>query len=500
MRILRHSLTAIAVVILFSAFPQAAHAKRAEWVSHRPIDSRYYIGIGSCEKKDHTDDFRLVAENEALFDLSSEISVNISGSFMEKTMERTGLSKQDIRMEIQTTSKARLQGHQMVDEWEDRKRYWVYFRLSKKEYTQMQQRERERARAASLDMLQKAFAEKERGQFISALRFYFEALSRIQYFIGDNLQANLQGSEVFLYNEIYAGIQRILADISLSADRERMPGLDGRPLADPLVVRGMVKSPTGALSGIANMPVRYATPWRENDPYYVTTTDENGAARYSMPMVTGVDHGKSVKVVMDVDSLAPQVKPGAFFNAILSKVNIPQTSIALNIYNDEGTFRWRREFEGRKVVVLSAYEAGQSKDQWYKIHDELTNFIQEMGGTLVPADNMPGMAQIVRFSQTPDQTWDVTVSEAVDLVFVMAARGKLNRRENAKNPFGEDVQFAGEIRTVAQKKGKVYFQDRYRGTGGWNPMGAEMAMDVLALHVFKRWKAQYYKNMDQGPQ
>ncbi|MBW1891239.1 MAG: LPP20 family lipoprotein, partial [Deltaproteobacteria bacterium] len=472
---------------------------QAPWVSHRPIDSGYYIGIGSCDKKAHADDFRLMAENEALFDLSSEISVNISGSFMEKTMERTGLSAQDIRMEIQTTSKARLQGHQMVDEWEDRKRYWVYFRLSKKEYTQMQQRERERARAASLDMLQKAFAEKEKGQFISALRFYFEALSRIQYFIGDNLQANLQGSEVFLYNEIYAGIQRILADISLSADRERMPGLDGRPLADPLVVRGMVKSPAGA-QALANMPVRYATPWRENDPYYVTTTDENGAARYAMPIVTGVDHGKSVKVVMDVDSLAPQVKPGAFFNAILSKVNIPQTSIALNIYNDEGTFRWRREFEGRKVVVLSAYEAGQSKDQWYKIHDELTNFIQEMGGTLVPADNMPGTAQIVRFSQTPGQTWDVTVSEVVDLVFVMAARGKLNRRENAKNPFGEDVQFAGEIRTAAQKKGKVYFQDRYRGAGGWNPMGAEMAMDVLALHVFKRWKAQYYKNMGQGPQ
>ena len=469
----------------------------AEWVSHRPIDPGYYIGIGSCEKKDNADDYRLVAENEALFDLSSEISVNISGAFMEKTMERTGLSEQDIRMEIQTTSKAHLQGHQMVDEWQDRKRYWVYFKLSKKEYAQIRKKEREKAREASLDMLQKASAEKERGQLVSALRFYFEALSRIQHFIGDNLQANLRGKEVFLYNEIYVGIQRIMADSSLSPDRERMPGLIDRPLAEPLVVRGMVKKTDGGKSIIAGMPVRYAAPWREQDPYYATSTDENGIARYTIPMVTAADHGQSVRVVMDVDSLAPEVKPGAFFYAILSKVNIPQTSIVLNIYSDEGTFQQRSEFEGRKVVVLSAYATGESTSQWAKIHDEVTNFIQEMGGTSVQANNMPGAAQIVQFSQTPGQPWDIALPASVDLVFVMAARGKLTTRENADNPLGEDVRFAGEIRTVVQKNGKPYFQDRYKGAGGWNPMGEEMAMDVLALHVFKRWKAKYYQNLGQ---
>ena len=56
MRVLRHLITVLAVVGLFSAFPQAVHAKKAEWVSHRPIDSRYYIGIGSSEKKDNKDD------------------------------------------------------------------------------------------------------------------------------------------------------------------------------------------------------------------------------------------------------------------------------------------------------------------------------------------------------------------------------------------------------------------------------------------------------------
>ena len=147
------------------------------------------------------------------------------------------------------------------------------------------------------------------------------------------------------------------------------------------------------------------------------------------------------------------------------------------------------------MAVLSAYAAGQSAAPWNKIHDEMTNFIQEMGGTPVQAGNAHDAEQIVRLSQARVIPWELSLPETVDLVFVMAAKGKLSPRENADNPFGEDVRFAGEIRTVAQKNGKSYFQDRYKGAGGWNPMGEEMAMDVLALHVFKRWKAKYYQNL-----
>jgi hypothetical protein len=487
----------LAFIMLFSVFPHAVCAKKAEWVAHRPVDPRYYIGIGSCVKKNHTDDFRLVAENEALFDLSSEISVDISGTFMEKTIERTGLSEQDIRMEIQTTSRARLTGHEMVAEWEDRKTYWVYFRLSKDKYAFLQRKERTKARDASLDMLQKALLENEKGQPISALRFYFEALSRIQDFIGDNLKANLRGKEVFLYNEIYAGIQRILADTSLSARRRQVPGLDGHPLADPLMVRGMQKQRDGSQSAVPGLPILYAAPWRESDPDYIVATDANGVARYTLPMVTMADHGQSVRARVDLRRLAPQVKSGAFFDAILEKVNVPQTAMRLNIYTDETTYKWRREFEGRKVVVLAAYAAGPSAVPWNKIHDEMTRFIQALGGIPVQTGNAVNVDKIIQFSRNPESPWDLLPPEAVDLVFVMAARGKLSTRENAENPFGEDVRFAGEIRTAAQKNGSASFQDRYKGAGGWNPMGEEMAMDVLALHVFKRWKAKYYQHLGE---
>ena len=86
----------------------------------------------------------------------------------------------------------------------------------------------------------------------------------------------------------------------------------------------------------------------------------------------------------------------------------------------------------------------------------------------------------------------------MDLIFIMVAKGRLNKRENANNPFGEDVQFAGEIRTIVLRTGKVHFSDQYRGATGWNPMGEEMCMDVLAIHVFKRWQAKYAKYIERS--
>ena len=82
-----------------------------------------------------------------------------------------------------------------------------------------------------------------------------------------------------------------------------------------------------------------------------------------------------------------------------------------------------------------------------------------------------------------------------DLILVAVADGRFNKRDNPENPFGEDVQFAGEIRTIAVQNGKPVFSDRYKGATGWNPMGEEMVLDVLAIHVFKRWQAKYLERI-----
>ena len=52
------------------------------WVESRPIEPKYYIGIGIAEKKGNEAGYREIAKNAALLDLASEISVTISGTFI----------------------------------------------------------------------------------------------------------------------------------------------------------------------------------------------------------------------------------------------------------------------------------------------------------------------------------------------------------------------------------------------------------------------------------
>ena len=80
-------------------------------------------------------------------------------------------------------------------------------------------------------------------------------------------------------------------------------------------------------------------------------------------------------------------------------------------------------------------------------------------------------------------------------VLLFVAKGKVKNRKNAKNPMGEDHQFSGKIYSYLLNNGKLDFKDKYTGTGGWNPVSEEMALEVLGLNVAKRWKSKYLKHI-----
>ena len=59
-----------------------------EWVKTKPVNSFYYIGIGSAPKTGYDPaDYTQTAQQQALGDLSREISVNISSSSVLSVIE-----------------------------------------------------------------------------------------------------------------------------------------------------------------------------------------------------------------------------------------------------------------------------------------------------------------------------------------------------------------------------------------------------------------------------
>ena len=144
------------ILILFSTLSFFL-SEEANWVLKRPINQAYFIGIGMVNKSNSTNHIQS-AKNNALNDLSSEISVNISSEIVDIMIEQSGMSEEESRSEIHASTKADLEEYELVDTWENDYEYWVYYRLSKAKYQANIELKRQNAISLSLDLFKKAKA------------------------------------------------------------------------------------------------------------------------------------------------------------------------------------------------------------------------------------------------------------------------------------------------------------------------------------------------------
>ena len=133
-----HSQFVLVALLLVSCSLAAEAARRPRWVSKRPAQPDSYVGIGMTVKEDlSADEYMGKAKNSALFDLASEIMVGISGEFVLEMTECTGMTEEEVQAEMKSVASASLTGHEIADTWDDRKEYWVFYSLSKREYQSM---------------------------------------------------------------------------------------------------------------------------------------------------------------------------------------------------------------------------------------------------------------------------------------------------------------------------------------------------------------------------
>ena len=126
------------------------------WVQKRPVSQAYYIGIAVASKTGDSKNYIQIAKDAALNDLASQIQVNIAGDLMQKIVEKSGLVQDEFVRQIQTSTRAELEGFELVDTYETDNAYWVYYRLSKELYAQQKLAKLHKAASLSLDLFKKA--------------------------------------------------------------------------------------------------------------------------------------------------------------------------------------------------------------------------------------------------------------------------------------------------------------------------------------------------------
>ena len=152
---------------------------------------------------------------------------------------------------------------------------------------------------------------------------------------------------------------------------------------------------------------------------------------------------------------------------------------------------WRQYFEGRATTLICYFNSGSDRGAWNKTCDGLNNVIRPLGADVaVKAQALTSsQLQALQRGEIP-----ASLGESGKLVLGVVALGKMKSRpDRDSGGRGREYQFDGALTTFLLENGSAVFSDRFQGTTGWNPISAEMVMDVLGINVVKRWRDKFSK-------
>jgi len=323
----------ISKIAIFLSIVSLAFCEAPSWVTKRPVNNNYFIGIAIASKS--TINYVQSAKNNALSDLSSEISVNISSKLVDVMVERSGMNEEESRSEIHASTKADLEEYELMDTWGNSFEYWAYYRLSKSTYRAQQELKRKNAISLSLDLFKKA-KEKEnnwntKGSTInSAIEYYVQALKPLENYYGVPLETLYNGNKIFLQNEIFSSLQWILSKIKLKAEN---PKFDVKTSSDEK--NGLNVSASFVDGGnsvvVTNLPIQFSFLKGQGELVKTIRTDSKGNAIGHIISISSTQKIQMVKCSLDLTNYFTIDSTSNYLLSTLKNINVPSSKFIINV-------------------------------------------------------------------------------------------------------------------------------------------------------------------------
>ncbi len=312
----------IFLMICFSVFA----AKKPDWVNKRPIDNNSYIGIGVAEKDTETSEYIQKAKDRALREIASEITVTISGATLNQILEKAGVVKEEFESQIQSSTQAQLEGYELVDTWQDKNQYWVYYKLSKEKYAQLRKAKTDKAISLSLDFYLKAEQKKADSHITEALQLYLQAFNPIEPFISEPLETRYNEQNIYLLNTIHSSLQQVLGTISLKPVEPEIDATIGKSLEDPILFNALYMQ-----SPIANFPLHFSFIKGEGELIEYTKSAADGIVLCRVSNILSADKMQVIKAELAINKLISQDDVNPIIQDIIKSLTIPSANVILNV-------------------------------------------------------------------------------------------------------------------------------------------------------------------------
>lgn len=229
--------------------------RKPGWVAQRPTNTDYYIGIGHSSKLTNSGDFQRVAKKNALDDMMGEIKVTVSSnSILSQYQNNQNFSQQffsDTRMIASET----MEGYQVLDSWEDKIDYWIYYRLSKADFEAYKRKKLYEALEKSIDLLNRADKLNVETEFVQKLQLRIKAAISLQNYLNKSIETDYNGRRVFLLNEILSQLQSQLYLVQIRASEQEIAVIMGKPLDHPIMATAQLKTSDTSFGIIPYLPL-----------------------------------------------------------------------------------------------------------------------------------------------------------------------------------------------------------------------------------------------------
>lgn len=449
--------------------PEFAGGPQPEWVTRNVAPEGYYTGVGQAQKGQlPLNDQMALAKQAALRDLAGSIRVSVRSELNLRETAQTGpggqlQSRTEAESQTQTRVEQELAGVEADETWMDAKACVIWVRVKIPEAAVQLQKLRELFRAAEDPAVVLADRERalEQGRALlpnvdfsaardGASREYFETLAKRLALVLANARGRFEMNEKdFRQAQELLQQARLTRDIAQQA-RLALPARELLTKVSSSVAFGKAPDywPEQAMWELADFEIQAGNPCEARrllQDLQRRATGGDWAARAG---------GKAVE---------------------LSCTPAQQQVSAL-----------RRLAYGRDVTLLCIYKAGAKAEHWTRACADMTSLLNESGAASVSANEQSPQAgaavaeSCVRgCARAPGRA---------ELTLVFYASGALNSRKNPDNPMGKDWQFKGEVKTYVLNGTQTDFADNYQGIGGWNPVSAEMAMDVIGIQAGRRFR------------
>lgn len=306
------------------------------WVSQRPAESNFFIGIGRSSKQLHPLDFDVVAKQNALEDLAGEITVDVRANSVLSQTENTNGYEESYRSQIRTQSNLTLEGFEVYDTWEDDERFYVLYRLSKSEWAQIQAAKKRKAIAQSKDWYNKALRADSLHRANEALKYYVKALEAIDTYLGDPLEElGPDGKTVFYGNEVYFHLGETLQGLAVQSTISKMTLKQGT-LQENESLSFALQDQNGF--GQQNLPVliKYSEQLSRGAIY---TSGSAGEVTYPIPVIRTDERIQYIRARFDAEHWRKEVTDNKLVNEILKGLTLKVSEAVIELEVLPPTFK-----------------------------------------------------------------------------------------------------------------------------------------------------------------